>query len=47
MKNSFIEEITSKKSESESAGLTGRLNTSLIRISAFGQLDLYASLKDI
>ena len=38
-KKAFIEEVTSKTSESESAGWTGKLNTSLIKVSAFGQLD--------
>ena len=38
-KKAFIEDITSKTSESESSGFTGKLRTYLIKISAFGQLD--------
>ena len=38
LKNDLIEEITSKTSESESTGCTGKLKTSLTNISALGQL---------
>ena len=44
-KKDFIDEITSKTSESESAGCTGKLNTSLTKISALGQLDWYSFIE--